>query len=329
MPTSFEFVFIANQTKYVYGFSATWTAVEKEYLYAYFSAKPTTIFERDGEQYDFKSPARKREMQPLSERNTPNKLFIATATQWNCEYTRIPYLWLEKGINTYKTEFNQLLNQTAGLFENDEDGSLKRFVTNILHEADINIEDYEFEAKKQTREQFLQLLPVEIRELASTVPFSVDKEIRIDTVHTVEREGKRRKFKLSLAEESQGTQNLFTFSPILKKAFESGEVICIDEFDSSIHPILIEYLIRLFNNLDINRGNAQLIISTHSVSIMSLKILRRDQFYFVEKDRMTAASELYSLDEFSPRKNEDIRKAYLLGRYGSIPFIPEEAGLWQ
>ena len=39
-------------------------------------------------------------------------------------------------------------------------------------------------------------------------------------------------------------------------------------------------------------------------------------------------SELYSLDEFSPRTREDIGKAYMLGRYGSVPFLGEGDGLW-
>ena len=328
-PTSFEFVFVAEGKKYVYGFSATVSAIQKEYLYVYNTAKASTVFERDGEVYTFTSPSLKREMQPLTERNTSNKLFLATATQWNCEHTRIPYLWLASGINTYNTNFDQLLQQNAPLFENDADESLKRFTSNILHEADINIDDYLFESREQTREQFLQGLPIELRGLASTVPFATNKEIRIETMHSVEKDGQIRQYSLSLLEESQGTKNLFVFSPVLKRAFETGETLCIDEFDVSIHPMLIEYLIGLFNNPDINKKNAQLIISTHAVSVMSLKILRRDQIYFVEKDRKTGVSELYSLDEFSPRKQEDVRKAYLLGRYGSVPYIPEEADLWQ
>jgi len=328
-PSSFEFVFVTGKTKYVYGFSATQARIIKEYLYAYHTAKPSTVFERDEDEYTFTSPARKREMQPLTERNTSNKLFLATATQWNCEETKIPFLWLADGINTYTTNFDQLLQQNALMFENDVDNSLKRFTSNILHEADINIDDYIFESKEQTREQFLQGLPQELRGIASTVPFTANKEIRIDTLHTVEKDGIKKKYQLSMLEESQGTKNLFIFSPVLKRAFQTGETICIDEFDTSIHPMLIEYLIGLFNDPNINKGNAQLIVSTHAVSVMSLKILRRDQIYFVDKDRKNGASELYSLDEFSPRKQEDVRKAYLLGRYGSVPYIPEEADLWQ
>ena len=69
-----------------------------------------------------------------------------------------------------------------------------------------------------------------------------------------------------------------------------------------------------------NPNNAQLIFNTHDVSILSLDVFRRDQIYFVEKDN-TGISDLYSLDEFSPRKSADVRKGYLQGRYGAVPYI--------
>ena len=97
----------------------------------------------------------------------------------------------------------------------------------------------------------------------------------------------------------------------------------MDELDTSLHPALVTFLVGLFNNPEINKANAQLIFSTHSTEILSLKEMRRDQFYFVEKDRNTGASQIYSLDEFSPRIGEDIRKAYLVGRYGAVPDIGE------
>ena len=115
------------------------------------------------------------------------------------------------------------------------------------------------------------------------------------------------------------------FAPILKRAFETGETVCIDEFDSSLHPMLAVYLIRLFNDPTVNRAHAQLIISAHTMELLSPDILRRDQIYFTEKKRKTGMSELYSLDEFSLRKGENVRKAYLLGRYGAVPDIPEGA----
>lgn len=329
-PTTFEFVFIAEGKKYVYGFSATQKAVQREYLYVFNSSKASTIFERtDVNTYKFTSPALKRELQPLTERNTGNKLFLATATAWNCEATRIPYLWFETKINTYSIDSDQLISQTAPMFDNDADNSLRKFTNMILHEADINIDDFNIEFKDISQEQFLQQVPQELRGLISTIPAAMNKAVKIETVHSIVDDGIAKQYNLSLMEESQGTRNLFLFSPVLKRAFETGETLCIDEFDASLHPMLVRYLFSLFNNPDINKAHAQLIVSSHSLVLMSLKNLRRDQIYFVEKDRKTGKSELYSLDEFSPRKEEDVRKAYMLGRYGSIPDIPEEAHLWE
>ena len=95
----------------------------------------------------------------------------------------------------------------------------------------------------------------------------------------------------------------------------------VDEIDSCLHPMLVRYLIDLFNDPEINKNGAQLIFNTHDVSLLDQDIFRRDQIYFVEKDNKTAMSDLYSLAEFSPRKSEDIRKGYLQGRYGAIPAI--------
>lgn len=64
------------------------------------------------------------------------------------------------------------------------------------------------------------------------------------------------------------------------------------------------------------------------MSLLNLNDLRRDQIYFVEKNQKTGVSELYSLDKFSPRTREDIRKVYLLGRYGSVPDLGMGDGLW-
>ena len=92
--------------------------------------------------------------------------------------------------------------------------------------------------------------------------------------------------------------------------------------------MLVTYLVGLFNNPRINTGNAQLIISVHSTILLSHRISRDDEIYFVEKERDTGASEVYSLDEFSPRKQLNVRKAYLLGRFGAVPEIGDGEILW-
>lgn len=332
-PTSFEFIFITEGLKYIYGFSATSTTVETEYLYVYKTAKATTIFERDVHskpEYRFTSPSLRKQLLPITERNTPNKLFLATATAWNCEETRIPLLWLTNGINTYSPDYESLLQISGEMIERDSDQSLRIFTNRLLQEADVNISDYEFESTNYPKEDFMRDIgvPPAIRENFSMLP-NFFKRYDINTLHRIETDRGENVYALPLRLESRGTRNVFLLSPILKRAFETGETVCVDEFDTSLHPMLVSYLVGLFHNPAVNRNNAQLIITTHDLSLLTLKELRRDQIYFVEKNQNTGESELYSLDEFSPRTNEDVRKAYILGRYGSVPNVGDGNLLWQ
>jgi len=96
-----------------------------------------------------------------------------------------------------------------------------------------------------------------------------------------------------------------------------------------LHPLLIKYIVSLFHNPEVNKNNAQLIFITHDIYLMSLEIFRRDQIYFTEKDNQKGSTELFSLDEYSTRKKENIRNSYLLGRFGSLPFIGTGDGIWK
>lgn len=321
-PTSFEFVFIAGDgLKYVYGFSATSRKVTSEYLFVYKSAKASSVFERTNDKFNFTSVYEK-ELKPIVVRNTSNKLFLATATAWNSVSTKEPLLWLMNGINTYNSSNgNEMLHVSGPLFENDQNLSLKNFTTSLLHKADINIADFNITTEEKTHEQFMQSAPIELKRIFSALPPGPHKELKVETIHIVEENGEKKVYSLDLPDESLGTINLFLLSPVIKRAFETGEVLCIDEFDTSLHPLLVLYIVQLFNNPLYNKANAQLIISSHTTELLDLSIMRRDQIYFIDKDNKTGISDLYSLDEYSERTRTDIRKAYLLGRYDAIPDI--------
>lgn len=322
-PCSFEFYFVAqNGIPYRYGFTADSNRVFEEYLYYYSSARPSRIFER-GDKFTY-NQADESSFSKYEEKNTPNKLFLATATNWGNAKTAPAYQWLADSIDVYEPDFTM---QTLALqaFEKDEQGELKQFTLSLLRQADINIDEIK-----------VDIVPLsnQAKELVFTdssgnpVPQGQVKAVRIHAGHHVQSEsGKEAQFFLDLNEESLGTKQLFWFSPILKEVFGKGKTMVIDELDRSLHPFLVQFLVELFHTPEINQTNAQLIFTTHDTTLLSLDTFRRDQIYFVEKDPHTAATELYSLDEFSVRKNENIEKGYLLGRYGAIPYLRPEGGL--
>lgn len=318
-PCEFKFVFMKNDIKYIYGFSADINKIYTEYLYQYLSSKPTMIFERKNvNEYKFKQSERSK-LEELSTKNTEKKLFLSTATEWNYEITKEPYMWFAENIDTFG-DCLTMNNYVFSKFENDANGSLKKFTINLLKKSDILISDYNFEVKNINN--------------IFNVNLSNDnfpkKEVKISTLHEIVNEdGQVNRYDLELSNESLGTQSLFFFSPILKEAFENGKTIIVDEIDKSLHPLLVESIIKLFHNPQINKSNAQLIFNTHDTNLLSLDIFRKDQIWFVEKEVKNAATDIYPLDDFSIRKTQNIQKGYLNGRYGAIPFISEETSLWE
>jgi AAA15 family ATPase/GTPase len=133
-------------------------------------------------------------------------------------------------------------------------------------------------------------------------------------------DGDGQRIPLSWEDESLGTRRYFALGGPLAHSLHEGSVLVIDELDASLHPLLVQTLIRMFHDPAINRHNAQLIFNTHDTTLLNAGIFRRDQIWFVGKDR-SGASHLYPLLEFSPRKDEALERGYLLGRYGAIPFV--------
>ena len=105
-----------------------------------------------------------------------------------------------------------------------------------------------------------------------------------------------------------------------------GTTLIIDELDAKIHPLLLRYIIMMFNNMKINKHGAQLIFTSHDLSTMNSEVFRRDEIWFVAKGNKEN-SKLYSLVEFKNDKGESVRKdakfdkQYLEGKYGADPYL--------
>lgn len=124
--------------------------------------------------------------------------------------------------------------------------------------------------------------------------------------------------KFSAAEESDGTRRLLDYLPAFYAVIKSKRVYLIDEIERSIHPLLIKELINKFSHDAKTHG--QLVFSTHESNLLDQEIFRPDEIWFAEKNK-EGATEIYPLSEFKEHHTIDIRKGYLNGRYGGIPFL--------
>lgn len=321
-PSSFEFIMIINDIKYVYGFIADTSRIYEEYLYYYPNGRETEIFERT-EINKFHYTVTERKLKDIENKNMENKFFLATATTWNYEKTKPVFDFITNGINVI-FEYEPLRGISFEQYYNDKTGELREFSLNVLNEAEININGYNVSNVEIPEEQ-LSAMPPELR---AFFPKGA-KGFNVTTSHNIiDESGKEKNMSLDFEEESLGTKNLFILNPILLHVLKEGKMLIVDELDRSLHPFLVKYIVKLFNNSDYNKKGAQLIFNTHDTNLLSLNLFRRDQIWFTEKDYKKGATYLYPLDDFPVRKTENIQKGYLNGRYGAIPFIAMGDNLW-
>lgn len=151
-----------------------------------------------------------------------------------------------------------------------------------------------------------------------------DERYRISTVHKmIDSNGM---VEIPVTYESAGTLKMVGLYSSLQRALQKGSVFFVDELNSRLHPLLVRNFMLSFLNPKINRNHAQLVFTTHDTWQLSNQLLRRDEVWFVEKDRQ-GISTLYSLADFVDedgvriRKDESYEKNYLLGKYGAIPTL--------
>ena len=185
----------------------------------------------------------------------------------------------------------------------------------LMCNMDLGIANFRFNKMEIDKDisSKLEDLPEEIKErvleqLSTEVLFS----------HTNE-SGKPIEF--NSEQESVGTKRLFQMLPLILLALKDGNVLFIDEIEDSYHLHVVELIIKLFHDPKVNINNSQLIYTTHNVSIMKSKLIRKDQLWLVGK--FNGATEYRSLDDFDStlRSNSPFDKWYEEGRLGGIPSI--------
>ena len=318
-PSEFEVVFIDEGVRYEYGLSVDADRVHKEWLIAYPHGRPQNWFERTFDakkkSYEWQFSAKlKGSPRVWRDATRANALFLSTATQLNSEQLRPVFQWFQKKLVVIAAGASQLnVGLTYQLLE-QPDGKQK--VLKFVNAADLGIADLSL--------QRVPLAPV--ASIAGNVVREPDSGSQIPALMRVTSYHKaadsEQRVAMDLGDESSGTQTLLNSAGAWLNVLKNGEVILYDELDTSLHPLMTRFLIGLFHNRSTNPKNAQLVFTTHDTSLLDSEIFRRDQIWFIEKDKK-GASRLYPLSDFSPRKDEKLERGYLRGRYGALPFIGE------
>lgn len=291
-PTTFEVVFIYSGIRYTYGYSFDSQNIYSEYLYHWPNGREALIFSRENGKYVFRENV--NEQITLSNRTPDNKLYLASSNDWNLPQTENAYKWFLEKLTFLMSEIPDTSETVARIISGNEK---KACILKEMLIADLGISD------------------VTIRHNADSMPM-------ITTTHRViDDNGMVNHFQLLMEQESSGTQAFFARIGGWLQALENGSLLVVDEIEDSLHPLLTKRLIELVQDSTMNVNGTQLLFTTHDAMLLDLSLFRRDQIWFAEKNDRTCTTELYSLASFSPRKGENIRKGYLQGRFGAIPFI--------
>ena len=309
-PIALEVEILAKNNKiYKYGFGVLNDKIISEWLFEKRVNKFYSIFERENNNVSMKS----------------NKISDLVNIDERTLFLNI-YSKIDRNNEDFNNVYDWFVNS---MYLDLGNPNFERFINNRVSLKILSDENYKKELLK-----FIRTFDSGIEGIKTT-PDSIEAVksnngiIDIEVIHKGEN-GELKALPFYL--ESNGTRKMFHLFDFFMDALKNGMVLFVDELDAKLHPLLTRYIINLFHNSDTNKGNGQLIYSTHDTVNLNKETFRRDEIWFAEKDK-DGISEIYALSDYvleddknsgkKVRNDATYNKDYLTGRYGAIPVLEE------
>ena len=322
-PTVFEIAFIAKDTKrYDYKVQFDENKVLNEELNVYEldrkSSRTTTVFKRMADKTIVWNEEKDFALNPnqllLSKAGTNNIPIIKEAYRFFSTY-----FFYGAAQNTSFDEAMLKMSESLLSEKTTKNANRQRMIVSIIKAADTGITNlftHELDTSKI-------VLPEEMSEAEKAKILDRFKK-RIKTVHSVYENGVEVGQSIfDLSEESTGTMKLVGLAGMIADALEDGSVVVIDELDKNLHPLLTRMIIGLFHNPELNKNNAQLIFSTHDVTLMDIKLFRRDQIMLIDRDVLGQSTVKRFSDFTGISRVKNLDEWYLAGMFNAVPAINE------
>lgn len=319
-PSEFEINYIDKKGKkelyYNYGFKIDNSGILEEYLA--FNTK-TGVKRKEDYTYIFKRERNQKLYLDSSIEKFRENLEISLK-----EKTLLVSLGAKLNIDEFIRVRTWFINTEVINFSNSLYGAL---LENILPNNIIESEEVRKNLVSFINSFDDSIINIEVEKI-SAIDENDKDNYRVFTIHKSDKGTSTAR--ISMNEESSGTKKMFSLYQTLLDVLEKGGVFFADELDIKLHPLLMRNILLTFTDKEKNSNNAQLIFTTHNTIYMDMDLLRRDEIWFVEKDK--GVSNLYSLDDITNEKGEKVRKDsnyekhYLLGNYGAIPNLKNLLG---
>lgn len=284
-PTCFEIYFQAELAEYCYELKLLNDEVVFESLrrLKYSTKRPSKLFTRTNETTNLMGDFKEIKISDALSSNLPLLSYLAITNLKNpiikdvIDWFRSKIMFVNCG--------NPIQELQIAISRSE---SVKKLVLEMLKEMNVDIVDFRTEERP-------------------------DNAIEVFTKHRIGDDY----IELTLRDESSGTKKLFGLLPVIATSLLNGGVLIIDELDAKLHPMLLKYILGLYNDPQINQKHSQLIFTSHDLTTMNNEVFRRDEIWFVAKGE-EQNSNLYSLADFKAvRKDAQYAKQYLEGKYGA------------
>lgn len=325
-PSTFSIVFVKNKIKYSYTVSTDFRKILFEELINFQYGSPRKVIARDKNDITLKIDGKKDHIKVSTK---PGSLVLSTSIGLNNDDASI------KAVHSFITE-DILIDsgnvsfdfRTKSMILNEKETRIIEIFKEAIGDGIIDVELPKDDASNNQKfanfsigkDGNIQLID------ESQLPKEMQDENRrkreLDQHKVIlvrkNKQGENVAFELKQYE-SKGTQKLFNYLGPIIDTLNKGKVFILDELDDAMHPKLMEFIISLFHSKEYNKNNAQLILTSHNVSLIGkqLDIFRRDQIWFVAKSD-NQNSLLYPLTDYYTRENANFADYYLAGRYGAI-----------
>ncbi|WP_205618766.1 AAA family ATPase [Thomasclavelia saccharogumia] len=290
--TEFELIFIIGDKEYQYGYCYNDQYINYEWLYqtSLETNRKKIIFERSSDNIELGSSIKKECHKYINE--IDNDVLVLSF------FNR-----LKLKNKLFNDVYNSIIKVLVFCDEFDD------LYSYLLEDVLITFIDNE----KDNLLQYLEAIESGI----SDIKYNKDRD-KV-SIYTYHKGLDNDEYKLDIDNESAGTVKSLALYALIKVVIASGQALFFDELNIKLHPLLLKFIIDMFNN---SSTGAQLIYTTHDVTLLSNKFFRRDQIWFTQKDQY-GISKLYSLAEFKIRNDASFEKDYLGGIYGGIPYLKD------
>lgn len=320
----YEVEIIQNNNLYKYGFTILQGKIEKEWLYKR-NERTTIVFEREKNKLKITGNELIQSLINIPE----TTLFLSIGSNFNLSisnYLKDVLDWFNNIIIVFENNANSLDIYSV------ENQKYKNLAIEILKKADIGIQNMTVVKDKIASLQDLNsVLAFNMQFQSNPNKYGQLKQenenmynIDLDTqfnVYNNKNEKIATKDIMLFKDKgfhSEGTIRLLCYLGYILAALDKGKIIFIDEIDSKLHFLVADYLLKMFNSIDKNPNNSQLICTAHNIMLMD-EDLRRDQIYFTSKDEYGVSSLVSLADYKGVRKNDLFSKKYLAGFYLKLP----------